>query len=191
MKGDPTPWVLARSSGLAAYLFLVCSVVVGTTVRSRPLGKLVKPAVSTDLHRFVALMALGAVGLHGVALLLDTTIRITPLDLVVPGRLAYRPVWTGAGVVASELMLVVYLSFAAKRWIGARMWRRLHWATYPLLALASAHGIMTGSDSPHAWTRDLYVGTFALAVFAIGLRALIAAGAKRGRKAAQRVAPAR
>lgn len=190
MKGDPTAWILARSSGLAAYLCLLVAVFVGTTVRSRPLGRVAKPAVATDLHRFVALMGLVAVALHGGALVLDSTVKITPLDLVVPGRMAYRPLWTGAGVVAAELMLVVYLSFALKRWIGRRAWRLLHWTTYPLFVLATAHGIGSGSDSGRTWVVDLYLGAVILVVFAVSFRALTALGARRPDRSANRQASA-
>ena len=179
MKADPTPWILARSSGLAAYLCLLSAVVVGTTVRSRPLGKAVKPAVATDLHRFTALMGLVAVALHGGALLLDSTVTIAPADLVVPGRMSYRPLWTGAGVAAAELMLVVYVSFGLKRWIGRRAWRLLHWATYPLFVLATAHGIGSGTDTGRPWTTDLYLGAVSLVVLAISFRALTASGRTR------------
>lgn len=172
MRSDPTLWILARTSGLAAYLFLAFAVVAGTSVKTRPLGRIVKPALATDLHRFVALMGLVAVALHGVALALDATVHITPLDLLVPGRTGYRPLWTGTGVVAAELMLVVYVSFSVKRWIGARAWRVVHWATYPLFALATVHGIMSGTDSPHAWASRLYLGAVALVVLATSLRVL-------------------
>ncbi len=181
MKSDPTIWILARSSGLAAYVFLTLAVVVGTSVKTRPLGKIVKPAIATDLHRFVALMGLAAVAVHGAALVLDTTVRITPLDLLLPGRVAYRPVWTGAGVVAAELMLVIYVSFSLKRWIGARAWRLVHWATYPLFAVATVHGIMSGTDSPEPWAAELYLGSVALVVFATSLRILTAGAVTRRR----------
>ena len=39
MKCDPTFWLLARASGLTAYLAADTSVLAGLTVKSRPLGR--------------------------------------------------------------------------------------------------------------------------------------------------------
>ena len=85
MRTDPTFWILARSSGLVAYLLLTASVLAGLVLKARPLGRSPKPAAIADAHRFLALLGLGAIGLHGSALVLDSTVRITPLALLVPG----------------------------------------------------------------------------------------------------------
>ena len=61
MKTDPTFWLLARATGLTAYVLLTTSVLAGLTVKSRPLGARVKAAVVTDLHRFLSLLGLGAI----------------------------------------------------------------------------------------------------------------------------------
>ena len=64
-----------------------------------------------DLHRHFSLLALIATAVHGTALLLDTTVDVSPLALVVPGLVPYRPDWTGIGVVVAEMALLVHLSF--------------------------------------------------------------------------------
>ena len=90
MKTDPTFWLLARASGLTAYALLTASVLAGLVLKSRPFRSL-KPAAVTDTHRFLALLGLGAIGLHGVTLLLDRTVHLTPAALLVPGASPYRP----------------------------------------------------------------------------------------------------
>ena len=123
MKTDPTFWILARASGLSAYVLLSSSV------------------------------------LAGIALLL-------------PGRIPYRPLWTGVGVLTAEIMLVIYLSFSARKLIGAKAWRRLHYATYAVFAAATAHGVMSGTDSAHPWVLNLYVGAVGAVVAATAWRVL-------------------
>ncbi len=91
MKTDPTFWLLARASGLTAYVLLTGSVLAGLVVKSRPFGRAVKTASATDVHRFLALLGLGMLVLHGVALTLDKTVHMTPAALVVPGLSSYRP----------------------------------------------------------------------------------------------------
>jgi methionine sulfoxide reductase heme-binding subunit len=175
MKSDPTFWLLARASGITAYVLLTLSVLGGLMVKARPFGAAIRPASAVDLHRTLALLSLGALALHGVALVLDHTVAIGVLDLLVPGVAPYRPVWTGAGVLAGELMLLVYLSFGLRRRIGARNWRRLHWTTYGAFAAATAHGVMAGSDSSAPWALALYLGATGAVAAATAWRALVPA----------------
>ena len=55
MKTDPTFWILARASGLTAYLLLTASIMAGLVLKARPFRSL-KPAQVTDIHRFLALL---------------------------------------------------------------------------------------------------------------------------------------
>jgi methionine sulfoxide reductase heme-binding subunit len=171
VKNDPTFWLLARTSGLTAYALLTASVLAGLVLKSRPFRSL-KPAAVTDTHRFLALLALGAIGLHGAALLLDRTIRLTPAALLVPGASPYRPLAVGIGVLAAELMVVVYASFALRRHIGTRNWRRLHWATYAIFAAATVHGLAAGTDAAAPWTFAGYLAAVGSVAGAVAWRAL-------------------
>ena len=169
---DPTVWILARASGLTAYVLLTGSVLAGLGLKSRPLGRALKAASVTDVHRFLALVALGAVGVHGVALVLDSTVKIGVPALLVPGIASYRPLWTGLGVVAAELAGLIVLSFRLRRTIGARAWRRLHWATYVVFAAATVHGLAAGTDATRPWVFGLYLGAVGAVVSATAWRAL-------------------
>ena len=170
---DPTFWILARASGLTAYVLLTASILAGLLVKARPLGRRVKQAAATDLHRFLALLGLGTIVLHGLALTLDKTVRIGPAALLVPGLSPYRPVATALGVLAAELMVLVYASFALRKRIGARNWRRLHWATYAIFGLATVHGLAAGTDAARPWARALYLVAVGLVAAATAWRALV------------------
>jgi sulfoxide reductase heme-binding subunit YedZ len=152
---DPTFWIIARASGVLAYMLLTTSALAGIVVKARPLRRL-KPALVTQLHRFLALLGLGAIALHGTALVLDQTVRISPAALLVPGLVPYRPLWTALGVVAFELMVLVYVSFGLRRRIGVKAWRRLHWVTYGIFGLATVHGLAAGTDAARTWVLALY-----------------------------------
>lgn len=169
---DPTFWFIARASGLTAYGLLTFSVVLGLAVKSRPFRRLRQASV-TDLHRFLALLGLGMVALHGAALVLDSTVHVPVLGLVVPGLIGYRPIATGVGVLSAELMLLVYVSFALRKRIGTKNWRRLHWATYAIFAGATIHGLSAGTDSTQPWAVPLYVGALGLVATTGAWRALV------------------
>jgi methionine sulfoxide reductase heme-binding subunit len=172
------PWVLARATGMVALMLLAAAMVAGLLVRTRTPVPGLKGSGVVDLHRHLSLLALAATAAHGVFLIADTAVDIEPLALVVPGLVPYRPVWTGIGVVAAELALLVHLSFRARRRIGATVWRRIHWLTYAVFAAAVLHGIGSGTDSGSPWALAMYGGAVGAVAGLTGWRAVTA---RRGR----------
>ena len=172
MHHDPTFWLLARASGLAAYALLTLSVLAGLVLKSRPTRKL-RPASVVDVHKTFALTGLGALGLHAVSLVLDSTVKVSLAALAVPGLVAYRPAAVAAGVVGGWLFVLITASFWLRKRIGTRMWRRLHWFTFALFGLATIHGITAGTDASQPWARGLYLGALGSVVAATAWRALV------------------
>lgn len=172
MKTDPTFWLLARASGFTAYGLLTASVLGGLVLKSRPFGRALKPGSVTDVHRFLALLGLGMLAVHGVTLMLDQTVHMPLAGLLVPGHSPYRAKAVAVGVVGAELMLLIYLSFFVRRRIGVRNWRRLHWLTYAVFLLATIHGLAAGTDSTQPWAREIYLGAVGAIAFATAWRAL-------------------
>ena len=183
---DQTFWFLARASGLTAYLLITASMIAGLVVKSRPFGARLKAASALDVHRFITTLALAAIGAHALALVADATVQITFGDLVIPFTAPYRPLWTGLGVIAADLAVIVAVSFPLKKRIGGRNWRRLHWATYAIFALSTAHGLASGTDSSQPWAIDIYLGAVGAVAFATAWRAL-AGPPRRSTKGATRV----
>jgi sulfoxide reductase heme-binding subunit YedZ len=184
VKTDPTFWLLARASGLSAYVLLTASVLAGLVLKSRPLGRALKAGSVMDVHRFLSLLGVGMLALHGAALTLDQTVKMPLAGLFVPGASPYRPAAVALGVLAAELMALVIVSFSLRRRIGQRNWRRLHWATYALFLLGTFHGLLAGTDSSQPWARSLYLGAVGAVAFATVWRALT-----RPTRAAPRSAP--
>lgn len=185
MRHDPTFWLLARASGLTAYTMLTLSVLAGLLVKSRPF-RVLKPAAVTDLHRILAMLGLGALAGHAAALVLDTTVKVSVPGLFIPGLVSYRPVWTSLGILAAELMVLVYASFSLRKRIGPKNWRRLHWATYALFAAATLHGIGAGTDASRPWAFALYAGAVGAVAVAASWRFLVPPTPARARRPAAR-----
>jgi methionine sulfoxide reductase heme-binding subunit len=173
---NPTFWILARATGLTAYALLTASVLAGLTVKSRPLGSRVRAASVTDLHRFLSLLSLGAVAVHGITLVLDKAVPLPVAGLFVPGLSTYRPVATGFGVVSAELMVLIYVSFSVRRHIGAGNWRRLHYLTFAVFGAATVHGLATGTDR---WAFGLYAGSLGAVASLTAWRVVTKGGQKR------------
>jgi methionine sulfoxide reductase heme-binding subunit len=172
MRHDPTFWLLARTFGLTAYLMLSLSVLFGLVLKARPFRSL-KPAAVTDLHRLLALLGLGALVGHATALVLDSTVKVTIPGLFIPGLVSYRPLWTSAGILAAEVMVLVYVSFGQRKRIGTKNWRRLHWATYGIFGAATVHGLGAGTDAHRPWVFALYVAAVGSVAAATAWRALV------------------
>lgn len=189
MKHDPTFWIIARSAGFTAYLLLSASMLAGLTLKARILGKAVRPAAITDVHKTLAVAGLAALALHGVALVLDRTVEVTPLGLLVPGLVDYRTWWVGAGVVAGELMALVTASFWVRKRIGSKVWRRLHWASFAAFLLAAVHGLTAGSDSDRPWALALYATTLGAVAGATAWRSFRAGASGRPARGARQARP--
>jgi predicted ferric reductase len=147
-------------------------VLAGLVLKSRPTRRL-RPASVTEVHKTLAVTGLGALALHGTALVLDSTVKVTPAALLVPGLVSYRPLPVALGVVGGWLFGLVTVSFWLRKRIGVKAWRRLHWFTYALFLLATLHGVLAGTDTTRAWTRDLYLGALGAVVAATAWRVLV------------------
>jgi hypothetical protein len=145
MSGVPVAWLVARASGLVAFGLLTLSVWAGLAMSTRLLGpKRQKPLLG--LHRTLAWTGLSMVGLHVGGILLDPVLHFGALGALVPGAAAWRPGAVALGVVAAWLGLALAASFNARRWIGQRGWRRLHYATFAAFWLALGHALLVGTD---------------------------------------------
>jgi hypothetical protein len=145
MTALPVAWLVARASGLVAFSLLTLSVWLGLAMSTRLLGpKQQKPLLA--LHRTLAWTSLSMVALHVGGLLLDPVLHFGVLAVLVPGAATWRPGAVALGVVAAWLSLALAASFNARRWIGQKGWRRLHYATFAAFWLALGHALLVGTD---------------------------------------------
>lgn len=158
MFGVHAWWYMGRASGFVAFAVLLASVLLGLGVSSRVFdGLLMRPWVF-DMHQFLSLLSVAAMLFHALVLLPDPYAQFSVINLFVPFASPYRPFATGLGAIALYGTAIVVASTYAKRWIGQKGWRLLHFATFPLFAGAVAHGVLAGTDSGEAWAQTLYLG---------------------------------
>jgi predicted ferric reductase len=154
-------WFLSRASGIAAYVLLWISTVIGIGITSRLTRVWPGGPAAIDLHEFASLLGLGLLGVHVAVLLGDRFIVYSPLSLFVPFVGAYRPLEVALGQVAFWLLLPVTFTFYLRRWIGYRTFKVIHYASFLVFALALAHGVTSGSDTglvaPVYWLTGLSV----------------------------------
>ena len=170
MTAAPVDWYAARAAGVVAYALLTGGVLLGTLLSGRVRLPRWPAFAVTDVHRFVGLLVGVFVSLHVLFVALDSYVRVSLVQLVVPGASSYRPLWVALGVVAAELLLAVAIANAVKRRIGFRRWRRVHYLTFVVWAGATVHGLGAGTDSGTVWLRLLYVASIASVLAAVAWR---------------------
>ena len=146
-------WLASRASGIVALVLVTISVGLGLTMAGRWARRPGLPRVLTAIHEQTAVMALAAIGLHGVTLLGDPWLNPGPAGIAVPFTIAYRPLWTGFGILAGYLGALLGLTFYVRRRIGARLWRQAHRLSVVVYGLAVAHTLGAGTDASTPWMR--------------------------------------
>lgn len=164
------PWYTARAAGLVAWVLLAASVTWGFLLATRVLGRKPSSKWLLDLHRFMGGLATVFVGLHLVGLLADSYVTFTPTQLLVPFTSTYRPLAVAWGIVAFYLLLAVELTSLAKRYLPLKLWRYVHWSSYPLFVLATVHLLTSGTDGTNPVLRTVAIITLVEASVLVGLR---------------------
>jgi hypothetical protein len=169
-ESDKVPWYATRLFGMLAYWTLALSVAYGLLLSSKLLDAIAHRAVSFTLHQDLAAIGLALSLVHGAVLSLDHTVPYNLAQMLIPFAGPYRPVWVGVGQVAFYLSLAVYFSFNVRRRIGQRAWRLLHYATFAAYLGATAHGLMSGTDTSAPWAFWSYAGSGFVIAFLFAYR---------------------
>lgn len=156
---SPVTWYLARASGLTLYLLLWLAAVTGLGLTTKLLDRCGGRGVVYSVHGYATRLGLALLALHVMSLAADETVRFGLRQLAVPFAAPSREPWTGLGVIAAYLGLLIGISFGLRRLTGYRAWRALHWLTFALFVLALLHGIGAGSDTRAPWGIALYAVT--------------------------------
>ena len=165
-------WLVSRASGIVAIVLISLSVVIGLAMAAKVLRRPNVKRAAASLHEHLALIALAAIAVHGLALLGDQWLKPGWRGITIPFALSYRPGFTGIGIIAGYLALLLGPSFYLRRRIGARRWRKLHRATVIVWLLSVVHALGAGSDGAKPWLRAVVLAPLAPIVFLLVVRAL-------------------
>lgn len=140
-------WLISRASGLAAFALLTGSMIFGLLISSKAADKSMSRLTVFTVHQFLSVLSLAFLVVHGGSLLFDGFFHFTVFDLVVPFLSPYEPLMVGLGIVAAWLAAAVTGSFWARKYIGQKAWRKLHFASFAAFVLSWFHGITAGTDT--------------------------------------------
>ena len=150
-------WYMERAAGLTAYQLLSLTVILGLTVRSSVWDRLRARKVMTQVHQFASLLVLPFIALHLWGIHQDSSVPFTWLQVFVPLQSSYRTLATSLGTLSLYGVLVIVISSYLRPKISVNTWRAIHYASFPVFILVTAHGLWSGTDSTAPWAMWFYM----------------------------------
>jgi sulfoxide reductase heme-binding subunit YedZ len=180
MHTNPTPylfWITSRAAGFAALILASLAVSLGLLMSTKLLKG--RGADLRATHEILSLSTIVAIVLHGVSLLGDAYLHPSIADISIPFVSTYKTVWTTLGILGGWALVLLGLSYYARRRIGTARWRKLHRFTALAWLAGLGHALGEGTDAGQVWFLAM------LAVVAIPALALLATRVLKARRVAR------
>jgi methionine sulfoxide reductase heme-binding subunit len=174
-------WIASRAFGVVALVLVAVSVGMGLAMAMRSAKGPGAMARLRQAHEATALTALIFIAAHGLVLLGDTYLRPGVSGIAIPFVMSHKPLWTGLGVVGGWMAALLGLSFYVRRWVGPRLWRKLHRWTLAVYVLAVVHTLGAGTDARSFWLLVIVIATVAPLTVMAAVRLLPSDEPARGR----------
>jgi sulfoxide reductase heme-binding subunit YedZ len=156
LTSSPIDWYAARAAGIAAYVVLTIVLSLGLSMAGKAHSSKWPKFAIEDVHRFGGLLVGFFVALHVLTIAIDSYLPFSPLQVLVPLTARYRPLWTGLGIAAAELLVALALTNRYRRRLPYRVWRRAHYLNFAVWTAATLHGLGSGTDRAAPWLLLLY-----------------------------------
>jgi predicted ferric reductase len=146
-------WYLSRSTGIVALVLLVLSFTWGILLSTRALRGVDRPAWLLATHSWLSGTALAMVVVHIVSLMLDSWVKFSLRDVLVPGAATWQgatrtaEIGTAVGVVGFYVFLLVQLTSLFRKQIPRAVWLGIHRASFPLVFGLLLHAGWAGTDT--------------------------------------------
>ncbi len=152
LTSSPIDWYAARAGGVVAYVLLTIGVLLGLSMSSRRRLPRWPRVALEDLHRHAGLLTGTFVTIHVLTIAIDSYLPFSLPSLIVPFIAHYRPLWTGIGIVAAELLIALAITNRLRtRRLSYRAWRRIHYLNFAVWIGATVHGLGSGTDRSTVW----------------------------------------
>lgn len=140
-------WYTARAGGIVAWGLLAASVLWGLALSTKAFGKRPRPNWLLDMHQWLGTLTMVFLGVHVVGLMFDSYVDFGLVDVLVPFASSWDPAAVAWGVVAFWLLLAVELTALGRRYLPKKVWRSVHYLSFPVFVLSTIHGVAAGTDA--------------------------------------------
>jgi sulfoxide reductase heme-binding subunit YedZ len=172
VAGSQGLWFVSRASGLALLVSLSIVLVLGVAARLGSAPQRWPRFAIPELHRTLALFSVAFLVLHVVTAILDPFVTIGWAATLIPFASGYRTLAIGLGTLAVDLGGAVVLTSLARRRLGYRAWRAVHWLAYLAWPVAFVHSLTAGTDLRIWWVALIEAGSAAAVATAVVARLL-------------------
>lgn len=144
-----TPWIwyISRSSGITSYLMLFLLIIVGIGISSGYIFKLFGPIIAWRMHRTIGITLVAFIAIHLISLAYDPFMKFSPADLFVPFHSTYNPLYLSLGIIGFYLFILIILTSIFIIISKYKIWKFVHYLTYPTFIALFIHGAFIGTDS--------------------------------------------
>jgi sulfoxide reductase heme-binding subunit YedZ len=161
-------WITSRAAGIVALVLASLAVSLGLLMSTKLLRKRGPDLLA--VHEILSLSTIVAIAVHGLALLGDQFMHPSVADIAVPFVSGYRPGWTTVGIVAGWSLILLGLSYYARRRIGSARWRALHRLTALAWLAGLVHSLGEGTDAGQLWFEAMAAVVAAPALILLSVR---------------------
>ncbi len=161
-------WWVSRATGIVALVCMAASVVWGLLLHSRFLGSTATASSLNDLHRWLAGLTVASTLAHMGALVADSFVTFTVVDLIVPFASEWQPGPVAWGIASFWLLAAVQITSMLRRHLPQKIWRGVHLLSYLALVAGAVHGITAGTDADRP---AVVIGLAGITTLVVGLTA--------------------
>jgi methionine sulfoxide reductase heme-binding subunit len=161
-------WITSRAAGTTAMVLASAAVGCGLVMG----GKLIKGGGPDrrSIHEILSLSTMVAIAIHGLALLGDTWFHWSVVDITIPFVGPYKTLSTSIGIIAGWGLIILGLSFYARKRLGNARWKAIHRFTAVAWLLGLGHTFAEGTDTGKLWFLALIALTAAPALVLLIVR---------------------
>jgi DMSO/TMAO reductase YedYZ heme-binding membrane subunit len=98
-------------------------------------------------HRYLGALAVVFVGVHVLAILIDSYVQFSIADALVPMVSSWHPLAVAWGIVGMYVLVAVEVTSLLRARLTPKVWRGVHVLSYVLLALVTIHLLAAGTDA--------------------------------------------
>jgi DMSO/TMAO reductase YedYZ heme-binding membrane subunit len=144
-------WYVARASGMVAAVLIALTLIWGLLLTTKLIERRGLPAWLTDLHRALGGLSVFFIAVHLVALWADSYEDFAWAELFVPFASAWKAGPVAWGIGAFWGLVVVEGTSLVQRRMPRKVWRGLHFLSYPVAVMVGLHAVTAGTDAGNPW----------------------------------------
>lgn len=138
-------WELSRGAGLTSFVLLTISMITGILHSFKFINKKVKTH-SHIVHQYTGWFGILLGLTHGLVLLFNQDESLSLKEIFIPFSSHIESVGLGLGILSLYVTLLVFITSDFMKQVGKKLWRKIHYLSFPAYILALIHGLMLGPD---------------------------------------------